>query len=146
MAWSNSFYTELQTAVLAAWTDVVTGGAFEVEPLEALPWDHLTTPYAAIYASDMMVDSDYGVANELYEADVSIFYVGITQGIGSTLRTKIEDLNTALLAGSYTNFRMLLIEELNWSNDMPPNSVFIDRNDPYRAGKVTFKALVGNGV
>jgi len=140
----NSFYLELQQTVLSAWTDVVTGGAWETEPLEAMTWDDLTTPYAAMYASDFAVDEDYGCANEQYQGDVSIFYVAATQGIGDNLRQKIMDLNAALQTASNTYYRCLLITELNWSNDMPPNSVFIQRNDPYRAGKVTFKALVGN--
>jgi len=151
MAYLTGVYTDLRTIVAATWTDVLPTsgtsndhGIWEDEHQKMIPWADLTPPTAAICVDTVPVDDgEWGTANQVYEMNVGIYYVGEITGDGTPIRAKLETLRDALLAGDISNGQIIDVTDLTWSDELEPNKVFMAKEYTHRAGRLTVQVIVG---
>lgn len=145
MAYLSTLYDDLRAVIAATWTDVVADGIYEDEHIEMIPWAELTPPFAAICVDDVPVDAEgeWGSANQVYQPQVGIYYVGAITGGSDPIRGKLEALRDALLAATITNGQIIDVTGLSWSDELDANKVFMAKDYTHRAGRVMVNLIVG---
>ncbi len=141
----TGLYADLRTIIAATWTDTPPGGIWEHEHQSLIPWEELTPPYAVMCIEDAELDDgEYGTANQVYQFPVGIFYVGEITGDSTPIRSKLEALRDALLAGTISNGQVIDVTALTWSEEaLEANKIFVAKDYAHRAGRLTVNVIVG---
>jgi hypothetical protein len=142
MAYLEPLYDAIRTRIAAVWPDVPDNGIFEPEHVDLIPWADLTPPFAVV-AIDAIPKGEWGSANEAFVPQVHIYYVAKVNGPLSGIRAKLEDLDADLRTAALTAGQVLSNDELNWSEQLEPNQVFIQKRMAHRAGRVSVTCLIG---
>jgi hypothetical protein len=139
----NTVYAEIRSHIVSALPAVAPDGVFELEQIEAIPYEDLTLPYAVITLGNEHSDPDYGSANKIYSADLIITLVFDAEADCGVVRPYGEALRDFLLSVSPTNYQVIDTTSLDWSAMNEPNKIFIVKNYPQRAVLVTLPIIFG---
>lgn len=140
--------TDLRTSYAAACTELKADGIWEAEHLSMIPWTQVTAPWGVIVCSSF-VAADWGLGNEAFEFDASLWYLANVTGASSGLRTKLEQILSAFPSGSYlttSGTKVLVVSRWDYADDLLPNQILRASNHPQRAGVVTLRCLVGESL
>ena len=144
MSYLAQLYADNRTVIAARWTDVLANGIWETEHEKMIPWGDFTLPKAAICIPSTQVSPDWGVANQVYQIPIQIYYAGVIAGDSGPIRLKLEALRDDLLANTVPSTLCVLdVTELTWSDTIEANVVLMAKNYNYRAGRLTVNVLAG---
>lgn len=142
-AYLQDTYTALRTRITATWTDVVTGGVFEAEHIQLVPFADLTLPFAVIVLN-RAVAADWGASNQTYIVQADVYYVATVTGPTGAVLTKLEALRDDLWTTDLTTGQVMPEGmALEWSDAMYPNTLFAAKEMLIRAGRLSVNVLVG---
>ena len=144
-AYLETLYSALRTVISSQWTDVPTGGIWETEQVEMVPWERLVPPYAVVVIPSMPL-ADWGLNSMLYNPQIDLYYVAAVTGGSSNLRAKLEGMRDYILSNDISTGQVLNVHSIGWGNDIPANVIFISKNYTHRAGRMTLDALIGETV
>lgn len=147
MAYLNTLYDDLETAVAGQWTDVVVAGVryiYEAEHIESQQLENIPLPFAVIALSDAR-EADWGGVAQTYEVDVDLYYVGTVMGAPSTIRTRLETMrdylwnNDPLAAGLHVRE----VSRVSWAASLPINALLRAKKLAVLAGVVSATLVIG---
>lgn len=142
----ETFTGELRALIAATWADVVADGIFENEDIQSVSWDSVTPPIANITVPTMPISQDWGVANEVHQGIISLYWVGETGGDNTNQRAKAEAMRDALLTATFTNANVIDVSSIDWSDAVPVNNTFLEKNYKFRAAVVSVNVIVAAKV
>lgn len=139
---TQAFIEDLRTHVAAVWTDV--DQVWDAERIDMEAWKARTLPYAVILIESLPRSHGWGLTNLTFEPEVSVWYVGKTDGNADGLITKLDALvNHFWPSSPLTAGQVLDIGDVSWSEELYPNQVLRQANRKQRVGMVVLKCVFG---
>jgi hypothetical protein len=128
----NDMMAGLQAVVAAGWPDI-TEVAIN-EELEAIPWDLVKPPYAAIICSDPVMSQDSATAAVVFSMPVRLAYMGPVGMLAqwAALWDKPALMVEYLQANALPYGQLMSIDGIAWSGSIETNRIFSAKNYAHR--------------
>lgn len=139
----ETVYSEIRSHVVTALPEVLNEGVFEMEGVEAIPYEDLALPYAVITLGMGNSDETAGTANKIYTADMALTAVFDADSDCSVIRPYAERLRDFFLQVTPTNYQVMDVAAIDWSATNDPNRLFITKNYPQRGFVLTARIIFG---
>lgn len=142
-AYLQNFEDDVFALVAAFWPEVKANGILTAEQAEITPREELKEPYAVV-EFDTLDDADWGLTNEAYELNLTLYYVADTRGPAGALRERLEAARDGLRSvGFARGGQVLEVTRLAWGREAGANSLFIDKGASNRVGVLVARCVVG---
>lgn len=141
--------TRVRTTMVAALSELLTGGVYEAEHADLVPWTDLPVPYGVILIEEVPRYPGSPLGEEWANPQVQIYYVAAVSGDSVSLRAKLLTLRAAFWPGSpgtdplaAASVGQVLSEPAwGWSKMLPPNAVFNREGTLRRGGRLVLDVL-----
>lgn len=140
----STFRDELKTAILAAWSDI-NGSVSYFSDFQGASQNilNLPKPCAVVLCGRLEDDNNWGLASSRQaRVPLSIYYLSgkaATVDFQQFINDKMETLQTALLGGSYTTFRVMVDRGLiDTTSANPANQFLLEQQQQTRAGLLEY--------
>lgn len=133
---------DLRALIVATWPDVLPGAVWEVEDIKLVAWDDVTPPVGVLEIPNMPLSDEWGVGNDVHEGEVTLYYIGATEGDSSLQRTRAETMRDTLRTATLSTGQVLEVTSIDWTDDLPLNLTFAQKGYMQRACAVRVDVLV----
>lgn len=141
--------TQVRVTMVVALSELGTGGVYEAEHADTLPWVDLPVPYAVILIEDVPRSEMSPLDEQWAQPQVQLFYVAAVNGGSSGIRGKLQTLRAAFWPGGAADplataqvGQVLAEPDWGWSASLAPNAIFRRDNVLRRAGRLVLDVLV----
>ena len=141
------YETELRAVVAETWSEVKANGIWWNEQISDIPFAKFAEANQlplAVATDAFEPTSEWGADCDLYEGEVSVFYVAHTSTPRSAITPKLEALVSALRSGEFDHFQVVELPRHSKAGTLPANKYFAQFGLPFRAGVVMFRAVYGS--
>lgn len=140
----DAILADIRRALIAAWSDVETGGVWLDDQSATSPYELKDLPFAVVTVDELTVQQDGAVpiAYPLFLIPVRATYVGVCDGSAIALRGKAMDLVTELYTDPFTTCQFKGVTRIHWGPEIEANKQFLAKQMPQRAIAVEFTVEV----
>jgi hypothetical protein len=148
MSYFSDFRSAIRAKIGTAWPDVLPGAGggriWDEEHLEGVEWAALTPPYAVTLITDAVIEQPSRMAAETFSVILDIYRVQALSGPSDPLWEKLLLLQAALWPNSLPAGSGAVVDVMRMSTNsrLPPNTTFLSKGTPFRAGLIRVQALV----
>lgn len=118
--------------------------------------DGLTAPWAVIWAGPATATDQFGITNDAFIQNFTIWWVEEFRSQNGTVRGTHEvrkaiedglgDIRRLLMSSVFTNFAAMSEGRIDASESTQSNDFFVKSNLPYQAGELSFQIMFGEQI